>query len=271
MQPHATSSSITFSNPPGLASKREQRLRVWFLEPCGNLFRNEKWAQRGSFRDGDSADIWGSFAQCPGSKLRAGPPKYWKNMHFGAEIHDPKARTSATPGLVKKLRSEKLWAKFSLPTYALLLREVQTHPNSRKTPLISKLVFLIVCQIFVLEILDNESHNINTVNICWKWPFWLDFQFVSMVSRCLGPRTLISHVAWDPPPSFVCLFLCTHDDWISEMIKPALQPENITYIHFVFGINFPKLYISVTQQYFSGIHFPKITFHVFVRASENYM
>ena len=43
-----------------------------------------------------------------------------------------------------------------------------------------------------------------------------------------------------------------------------------TYI-FVFGINFPNNYISVTRKYFSGINFPKITFHVFVCDSENYM
>ena len=46
------------------------------------------------------------------------------------------------------------------------------------------------------------------------------------------------------------------------------------YIHkflFVFGINFPKNYISITRTYFSGINFPKIAYHVFVCDSENYM
>ena len=39
-----------------------------------------------------------------------------KNKHFGADIHDPKARTSMTPGGFKKLRSEKLRAEFSFPS-----------------------------------------------------------------------------------------------------------------------------------------------------------
>ena len=54
-------------------------------------------------------------------------------------------------------------------------------------------------------------------------------------------------------------------------ITLTLQPENITYIIFVvLGINFLKIYISVTRL-FSGVNFPKITFHVFVCDSENCM
>ena len=33
---------------------------------------------------------------CPGSTLRSGPSTPWKNKHFGADIHDPKARMSTT-------------------------------------------------------------------------------------------------------------------------------------------------------------------------------
>ena len=41
-----------------------------------------------------------------------------KNKHFGAGIHDPKARTSTTLRGFQKLRSEKLWAEFSFPRYS---------------------------------------------------------------------------------------------------------------------------------------------------------
>ena len=37
------------------------------------------------------------------------------NKRLGADIHDPKARTSTTLRDFQKLRSEKLWAEFSLP------------------------------------------------------------------------------------------------------------------------------------------------------------
>ena len=53
----------------------------------------------------------------PGPKLRSGRSKSWKNKHFGADIHDPKARTSTTLRDFQKLRSEKLWAEFSFPIY----------------------------------------------------------------------------------------------------------------------------------------------------------
>ena len=52
----------------------------------------------------------------PGAKASVRPSKSWKNKHFGADIHDPKARTSMTPGGLKKLQSEKLRAEFSFPT-----------------------------------------------------------------------------------------------------------------------------------------------------------
>ena len=58
----------------------------------------------------------------PGPKLWSAGSKSWKNKHFGADIHDPKARTSTTLRGFQKLRSEKLWAEFSLPILRTLLR-----------------------------------------------------------------------------------------------------------------------------------------------------
>ena len=51
----------------------------------------------------------------PDPKLRSGQSKSWKNKHLGADIHDPKARTSTTLRDSQKLRSGKLWAEFSFP------------------------------------------------------------------------------------------------------------------------------------------------------------
>ena len=48
-------------------------------------------------------------------KLWSGPSKPWKNKHLGADIHDPKARTSTTLRDFQKLRSDKLWAEFLFP------------------------------------------------------------------------------------------------------------------------------------------------------------
>ena len=52
----------------------------------------------------------------PGPKLRSGQSKSWNNKRFGADIHDPKARTSTTLRGFRKLRSEKLWAEYPFPT-----------------------------------------------------------------------------------------------------------------------------------------------------------
>ena len=51
----------------------------------------------------------------PGPKTSVRVLKILKNKHLGADIHDPKARTSTTPRDFQKLRSEKLWAEFSFP------------------------------------------------------------------------------------------------------------------------------------------------------------
>ena len=60
-------------------------------------------------------DIRGSFARISRPKTSVRAVKIWKNKHFGADIHDPKARTSMTLRDFQKLRSEKLWAESSFP------------------------------------------------------------------------------------------------------------------------------------------------------------
>ena len=68
----------------------------------GVLIRNEKAAQRVSLGDGYPAAVHADIpADVRGQKLR--------------QAHDPKARTSMTPGVFQKLRSEKLRAEFSFP------------------------------------------------------------------------------------------------------------------------------------------------------------
>ena len=67
----------------------------------------------------------------PGPKLRSGGSKSWKNKHLGTDIHDPKARTSRTLRDFQKLRSEKLWAEFSFPTFWKVTKEFKK-TNDRK-------------------------------------------------------------------------------------------------------------------------------------------
>ena len=95
-----------------MASKRAN----WsFKRPSSKPLLNQerKSAQRGSFWDGHPVDIlchsrgyhFGQGGQDPGKK----------KQHFGADIHDPKARMSRTLRGFQKLRSEKLWAEFLFP------------------------------------------------------------------------------------------------------------------------------------------------------------
>ena len=65
---------------------------------------------RGSFWDGRPADIRGSFARISRPKTSVRAVKILENKYFGADIHDPKARTSTILRDFQKLRSEKLWA-----------------------------------------------------------------------------------------------------------------------------------------------------------------
>ena len=86
------------------------------VDSTSTFIKNEKSAQRGSFRDGRPADIRGSFVRISRAKTSVRALETLENKHFGADIRDPKARTSTTPRGFQKLRSEKLWAEFSFPT-----------------------------------------------------------------------------------------------------------------------------------------------------------
>ena len=61
-----------------------------------------------------AADIRGSFGRTSlDQKLRGGPRNLGKTSIWGADIHDPSARMSMTPGGGgKKVRAEKLGADF---------------------------------------------------------------------------------------------------------------------------------------------------------------
>ena len=77
-------------------------------EHSGRHLKNEKSAQRGSFWDGHPADIRGSFARISWPKTSVWAVQILeKNQHFGADIHDPKARTSTTLRGFQKLRSRR--------------------------------------------------------------------------------------------------------------------------------------------------------------------
>ena len=54
-------------------------------------------------------------ADIPAQNFCQGAQNPGKNKHLGADIHDPKVRTSTPPRDFQKLRSEELWAEFSFP------------------------------------------------------------------------------------------------------------------------------------------------------------
>ena len=59
------------------------------------------------------ADIRGSIrTDIPAQNFGQGCSKSWKNKHLGADIHDPKARTSTTLRDFQKLRSENFGLNF---------------------------------------------------------------------------------------------------------------------------------------------------------------
>ena len=101
--------------------ERQEHLKTLDFPCCHALqVRNEKAAQRVSFGAGYPADVHAAVpADVRGQKLRirsGAQKKSGKNKHFGVDVHDPKVRTSMTPGrLKKKLGSEKLRAKCSFP------------------------------------------------------------------------------------------------------------------------------------------------------------
>ena len=71
--------------------------------------RNGKSAQRVSFGAGYPRRYPGRYpGGRPGAKTSVKPSKSWKkNKHFGADVHDPKARKSMTPGGFKKTSVRK--------------------------------------------------------------------------------------------------------------------------------------------------------------------
>ena len=63
----------------------------------------------------------GNLGGRPGAKASVGPSKSWKNKHFGAGIHDPKARTSMT---------RRGWKKnFGLKKFGLNFRSLDESPK----------------------------------------------------------------------------------------------------------------------------------------------
>ena len=76
--------------------KNAEKVRKTALSPY-LLLKNEKAAQRGSFRAGFPADIRGSFARISRPKTSVRVLEVLGKQAFGADIHDPKARTSTDP------------------------------------------------------------------------------------------------------------------------------------------------------------------------------
>ena len=75
-------------------------------------FLQKKTAQRESFWAGYPADVPRSFVQTSGSKPSGRPSKPWKSKHLGADIHDPNARTSMTPGGAKNFGQQNFGSIF---------------------------------------------------------------------------------------------------------------------------------------------------------------
>ena len=77
----------------------------------------------------------------PGAKNFGQALKILENKHFGADIHDPKARTSMTPRafFFFLIRSKKLRAEFSFPKYPQATQdrgqESKNSPQCQKTTL----------------------------------------------------------------------------------------------------------------------------------------
>ena len=93
-------------------------------------FKNEKSARRGSFWDGYPADIRGPFARISRPKTSVRAVKILeKNKYFGADIHDPKARTSTTLRGFQKLRQRNFGLTFS----CLPFRLGDLAPSTRKS------------------------------------------------------------------------------------------------------------------------------------------
>ena len=74
-------------------------------------------------------------ADIPAQHFGSGRSKSFKNKHLGADIHDPKVRTSTTLRDFQKLRSAKLWAEFSFPSLPHKRRGQKKKVLSKMVPL----------------------------------------------------------------------------------------------------------------------------------------
>ena len=82
---------------------------------CASL-RNETAAQRVSSGAGYPADVHADIpADVWWQKLRSGPRNPGKNKPSGADIHDPKAQTSTSPGGFQKNFGQKTFAPYKRP------------------------------------------------------------------------------------------------------------------------------------------------------------
>ena len=91
------------------------------IQICGKEGRNRKswgWISGGRPR--------GYPGGRPGAKTSVKPSKPWKNKHFSADIHGPKARTSMTPGGFKRNSVRKLRVEFSFSIFLETNREKNT-------------------------------------------------------------------------------------------------------------------------------------------------
>ena len=93
----------------------KQRFGCFCLAQPDSNFRNDKSAQKRKFGDGYPADIRGSFARISRPKTSVRSSKYWKNKHLGADIDDPKARTSTTLRDFQNIRSKNFGLNFCSP------------------------------------------------------------------------------------------------------------------------------------------------------------
>ena len=80
--------------------------------------------KEGVFGTGIPQTSGGHSRGYPGPKLRSGQSKSSNNKHVGADIHDPKARTSTALRDCQKLRSEKLWG---LNVRSLIVQDMFKH------------------------------------------------------------------------------------------------------------------------------------------------
>ena len=107
------------SPPPSLALPPAPRIfAALFPAHSPTTFQERKISPKRKFLGRTSRGHPGVIrADIPAQNFGQGGQNPGKNKHFGADIHDPKGRTSTTLRDFQKLRSEKLWAGFSFPNF----------------------------------------------------------------------------------------------------------------------------------------------------------